>query len=84
MVALCSEPRQVQEPHDVGSLESLGVVAPALGVKHVTGPVRYQGRLSVWGVPRGRHGGDVFDSQCQRYHAPALKATNIMRFLDLS
>ena len=27
---------------------------------------------------------DVFDSQFRRYHAPALKATNIMRLLDLS
>ena len=26
---------------------------------------------------------DVFDSQCRRYHALALKATNIMKLLDL-
>jgi len=26
---------------------------------------------------------DVFYSQCRRYHAPALKATNIMQLLDL-
>ena len=38
VVALGSEPRKVQELHDVGSLESWDVVAPALGVKHVQAP----------------------------------------------
>jgi len=47
VVALGSEPRQVQELHNVGSLESWGVVAPALGVKHAAGPVRCQGRLDM-------------------------------------
>ena len=73
VVALGSEPRQVQELHDVGSLESWGVVALALRVKHVVGPVRCQGRLGVWGMPRGRHGGDSGGPwrswHCRLWHA---------------
>jgi len=50
-------------------------VAPMPSPRH---PPRTQPVLAADGAC------DVFDSQCQRYHAPALKATNIMRLLDLS
>ena len=44
-----------------------------LGVQHGAGPVRCQGRLGVWGVPRGRHGDDGGGPRrgwrCRLWHA---------------